>query len=192
MTAWRPGAPVRLETARFELASMTRWEAARHSYPWALDPEVMLPFGVPAKAWTRLGWYKWHKAYNNRKKFCFAIRPKGTPAVIGYESCEISSQKNAYLTVIIGDRSWWGKGVVVECRREIIRFLFETVGCRRVWGTPSARNLPSVFNYQALGFKSEGILRQHGIDARTLHPVDHLVFGLLREEWPRTRERTGS
>jgi RimJ/RimL family protein N-acetyltransferase len=71
----------------------------------------------------------------------------------------------------------------METRKAVLKFLFEKTNCRRAWGNPCVRNLPSIFNYQALGFKSEGILRGHEFDPETGNSVDHIVFGLLRDEW---------
>lgn len=134
-------------------------------------------------------WYRRHRKYNNRRKFCIGIRPKGESGLIGYELAEVSSRDVATLSVLIGDRAWWGKGVVQETRSAIIKFLFEQVGCARVWGTPNARNFPSVFNYQKLGFTFEGTMRQHSYDPRTKQRVDLLMFSILRDEWLERRKR---
>jgi [ribosomal protein S5]-alanine N-acetyltransferase len=186
---WKPGQKVHIETERFCLDSMTRWEAARLTYPWTSDREILGSLGLVPRTWSRRSWYKWHKQYNNRRKFCIGIRPKNSNTLIGYESFDVSELRNALLTVVIGDRSWWGSGVVLEVRQAIIQFLFEEVGCRRIWGAPATRNFPSVFNYQALGFRSEGILRQYGINAETGAPVDHFVFAMLRDEWNEIRDK---
>jgi RimJ/RimL family protein N-acetyltransferase len=183
MKAWKPGRRIHLETQRFNLVSATRLEAAWHTYAWASDREVTGPLGFPNRKWTLYSWYKQHRNYNNRRKFCFLIRPKSSTKAIGYESFEISFAGTAILTVAIGDRSWGGRNVVMETRKAVLKFLFEQTNCRRAWGNPCVRNLPSVFNYQALGFKSEGILRGHGVDPETGRPLDHIVFGLLRDEW---------
>ena len=187
--SWKPGQKVHIETERFCLDSMTRWQAAWQTYPWTADREILGSLGLVPRTWTRRSWYKWHKKYNNRKKFLIGIKPKNSDTIIGYESFEVTSARSALLTVIIGDRSWWGAGVVLEARRAVLQFLFEEVGCRRVWGTPSTRNFPSVFNYQALGFRSEGILRHYGYNAESGAPADHIIFSMLREEWFEIRDK---
>lgn len=182
-SAWKPSRSVHIKTPRFNLDSMTRLEAAWHTYGWSSDREVTVPLGYPSRDWTLHAWYKQHRKYNNRNKFCLAIRPKNSSQVIGFEAFELSAGGTALLTVAIGNRSWWGKGVVLETRTAILEFLFNETHCRRAWGTPSVRNLPSIFNYKALGFKSEGILRQHGYQPESGAPVDYVIFGLLRDEW---------
>ena len=180
---WKPGRRIHLETERFRLDSMRRMEVAWHTYAWSADREVTGPLGFPNKKWTWLSWYKRHRKYNDRQKLCLAIKTKNATNVIGYEAIELSAAGTAILTVAIGDRSWWGKGVVTETRKAILDFLFCETNCRRVWGIPSVRNIPSIFNYQALGFTSEGILRQHGLHPETGKPVDHIIFAMLRDEW---------
>ena len=192
MDTWKPGQPVRLETPRFLLRSMTRLQAAWHSYPWTSDPAVMHPFGLPAGTWTRRSWYKRFRKPNNKRRFCLGIWPKDQSKMIGYESFDVSSRGVAVLSVLIGDHDWWGKGVVQETRGAIVDFLFEKAGCERVWGTPSIRNFPSVFNYQKLGFTCEGTLRKHGFDPGTQQRVDFFVFAMLREEWLKKSEQQGA
>ena len=84
--------------------------------------------------------------------------------------------------VVIGDRDYWGKGVVLEARGALLDFLFDVVGVSKVWGTPFERNFPSIFNYKAQGFTCEGVLRKHVINVKGKR-VDQYIFGLLRDEW---------
>lgn len=183
MNNWKPGQPIRLETERFVLESKSRLQATLLSFQWTTDPEIMAPLGYPAGTWTWRSWYRNLRHFNNRKKFFLAIRPKSDRAPIGYESFEISSAGVALLTVAIGDRSWWGKGVVAETRPVVLDFIFEACKCHRAWGMPGTRNFPSIFNYQMLGFMKEGVLRRQTIDHTTGKHQDHIVFGMLREEW---------
>lgn len=189
---WKPGQPVQLETPRFVLKSMNRLEGAWRSYPWTSDPMVMHPFGLEAGNWTRRSWYRRFRKPNNKRKFCLGIWPKGQSRLIGYESFDVNARGVAVLSVVIGDREWWGKGVVHEARGAIIDFLFEKMNCTRVWGTPSSRNFPSIFNYQKLGFTFEGTLRQHGFDPGTKQRVDFLIFAMLRDEWLEKRKQQGA
>lgn len=180
---------IHLETERFTLDSMRRLEAARHTFAFSKDQEYTGSMGLGRnRTWTFYGWYKQLKKYNDRKKFCFGIRPKGSHKVIGVELAELTAGGIAVLTVGVGDKAWWGKGVVQETRTALLDYLFAHTNCRRAWGTPSVRNFPSVFNYQALGFTSEGILREHGLDWRSGKPTDHVSFAMLKEDWLARRQ----
>lgn len=192
MTRWKPGQPIQLETERFVLESKSRLQATLLTFPWTKDPEIMNPLGYAAGTWTRRSWYRNLRHFNNRRKFFLAIRPKNEKAPIGYESFETTAAGVALLTVAIGDRSWWGKGVVAETRPAVLDFIFDNSNCHRAWGMPGTRNLPSIFNYQMLGFMKEGVLRQQTIDHATGKHQDHIVFGMLREEWHAHRRGEGS
>jgi RimJ/RimL family protein N-acetyltransferase len=175
---------IHLETPRFHLDSLTRLEAARHTFKFSGSPEYVWSMGLGReRSYTFYKWYKQLRKYNERKKLCFGIRPKGSNDVIGVEMAELTASGVATLTVGIGDRAWWGKGVVQETRSAVLDYLFQRTNCRRAWGTPSVRNFPSVFNYQALGFTSEGILRSHGLDWQSGEQVDHVIFAMLKDDW---------
>lgn len=186
-TGWKLGDPVRLETSRFLISSLTPFQVTWQTYPWTSDPDVMHSFGLAAGTWTRHSWYRRFRKADNRRKFALGIRAKHEDELIGLEVADVNACGVALLSVLIGRRDWWGKGVVEEARSAVIDFLFDQVGCSRVWGTPSSRNFPSIFNYQKLGFTCEGVLRQHAIDPITNQRVDFAIFSMLRLDWMKKR-----
>ena len=185
----RGGPPIRLETRRFLLKSLTRRELVQISFPWTTDPEVMEGMELRAGGWTRRTWKKQVIKPNNRDRFCFGIEDRKSRAIIGYEMVRISRTKVAALGVAIGDHDWWGQGVVVESRSAVLDFLFGKTDCVRAWGIVYARNFPSVSNYLTLGFTHEGTLRGHFLLSGDQH-ADALMFGIRREEWL-ARKRQG-
>jgi RimJ/RimL family protein N-acetyltransferase len=185
-----PGPAVRLETARFVLSTAGRWAGARISYPWTADPEIMAPLGQELE-WTFRRWFRRFGRPDNRKSFCFLICPRASASVIGMERVVIDRHGNATLSVIIGDRSWWGKGVVAEARQAVIDYCFDKLGCARVVGQTIATNYPSIANYQILGFHADGVMRKIWRNATGDGRHDLIVFSLLAEEW-RARAAGGS
>lgn len=184
----RKGKPVRLETERFVLTTTNRRDIARHSFPWTTDPEIMHPMGYGTK-WTMRKWRRTYPRFNNRTRFCFAIRPKGSDTVIGYERITMDRHGNAILTVMIGDRGWWGKGTVQETRRAVIDFAFGTLGCARLAGYVLESNYPSIANYQMLGFQCEGVNRKLRRNLSGKGRLDMIIFSQLAEEWQALREK---
>ena len=178
----RTGPPIRLETKRFVLKTLSRRDLAQISLPWTNDPIMMKPLELNAGGWTLRTWEKKLFKPNNRDKFIFGIQERASGAIIGYETAQISRTKVAILSVAIGVHDWWGRGVVMESRSAVIDFLFGELGCVRAWGIVFARNFPSVSNYLALGFQHEGTLREHFLLPDN-NRGDAMVFGILREEW---------
>jgi RimJ/RimL family protein N-acetyltransferase len=93
--------------------------------------------------------------------------------------------------VLLGERDWWGRHVVVETRAAILDFLFERAGMEKVAGRPFTRNVAAVASYNAMGFRCEGILRSQMrcFDGSRL---DQYFFAMLRDEWRDARRATGA
>lgn len=147
----------------------------------------MTPLGFRTGGWSLWRWRKKLRPADNRNKFRLGIIEKSSGRLIGFEIIRINEAGVASLMIAIGDKSWWGKGVVLETRSALLDFLFNVRECRRIAGSPSAHNYPAVFNYQRLGFTHEGTLRKHVLGVRGEENDDLLMFGLLREEWQATR-----
>ena len=68
--------------------------------------------------------------------------------------------RRATFNVVIGEKSWWGKGVVNEARAALLDEFFNNREIEKAAGMPFARNFPAVFNYKAQGWRHEGTLSQ--------------------------------
>ena len=134
-----------------------------------------------AGGWPLRRWRRSFPRFDDKRNFCLGIYGKTDDRLLGYHTVALN-EGAAFVGVVVGDRAWWGRGIVVETRAELIRFLFEAAGAARVWGMPFGRNFASIYNYQRLGFVYEGTLRRHR-NARDGGRVDLPIFGLLREEW---------
>ena len=180
---WQPGQPLCLETERFVVRTVTRDDVGKNYLGWAKDPEVMVTLNLPPRQLTRLQLVRYVERFNNKTAFHLGIFLKESGRQIGFYSVYYdAANRLAQTNVVVGDREYWGQGVVVETRSAIIDFLFDVLGAEKVWGMPLARNIPSVFNYKAQGFKCEGILRRHRRSVGGGR-ADQLAFGLLRDEW---------
>lgn len=180
---WHRESKVILETQRFRLQSVNRLWLARRTRSWTDDPNIMLALNRKPGDLSLYKWWKKLPRANNRTKFLIGIFVKETGNFIGYETVKLDDGDIASLAVVIGDKTWWGKGVVVEVRQQLLQFLFDDVGCSKVWGTPNVRNFPAIFNYHRLGFTQEGIMRAHVLGLNGEARGDRAIFGMLRSEW---------
>jgi len=179
----KPLPRVEIETDRFTLRGVTRDWLGRHSFHWAENAEFLDGLSWPAGPYTRRKWTRRFSRSDNCKTFHFAIFPRGSDRLIGAHGVSFSEPGSALLYVAIGDKDWWGKGVVQEVRSALLDFVFDQAGGHRAHGQVHARNAASIYNYQRLGFHHEGTLRQQRILPSLGEPVDMLVFGLLKEDW---------
>ncbi|KIL36333.1 alanine acetyltransferase [Cohnella kolymensis] len=74
-----------------------------------------------------------------------------------------------------------GLGIVTTCCRELLNYAFETLGLNKIEIRARTDNVRSSAIPIRLGFKQEGILRQ--VDYNNDRYYDHVVYGLLKDEW---------
>lgn len=87
----------------------------------------------------------------------------------------------------IGEIGYWlgeeyqGKGIMTKACQAIIHYGFTELKLNRIQIAAASENKKSRALPERLGFTEEGIIRQ----AEWLydHYVDHVIYGLLREEW---------
>jgi RimJ/RimL family protein N-acetyltransferase len=81
-----------------------------------------------------------------------------------------------------------GHGYVTEAAAALTRLCFESLGAQRVEIVLDPTNARSAAVPERLGFVLEGTLRRAliGVDGR---PRDRRVYGFVREDWERERER---
>jgi len=68
----------------------------------------------------------------------------------------------------------------------LLQFAFCEMQLHRVWADTDPRNSPSIRVLERLGFRREGLLREHyWVQGE---PQDGLVYGLLGSEWQQKRD----
>ncbi|MDN4494679.1 GNAT family N-acetyltransferase [Ureibacillus aquaedulcis] len=90
------------------------------------------------------------------------------------------ANKTAYVGYML-DESFQGKGIMTRAAKAITMIAFEEYGLNKVEIHVAKENTKSRNIPIRLGFKEEGTIRS----AEWLydHYVDHVVYGMLREEW---------
>jgi ribosomal-protein-alanine N-acetyltransferase len=105
------------------------------------------------------GFYKW-------------IQPEGFQAEMGYDL----------------NPAFWGKGIMTEALSAIIEYGFDQMGLHRIEVLISHHNKRSQKLMRRLGFKREGVLRDHYfVEGRF---SDDVIFSLLKKEWEAARQRS--
>lgn len=186
---WQPGGLLRLETQRFVLSSMLREDVSEAFIGWMADPDVMVGLNMHRRRLTRVQTVRFVLGFDNHRKFCLAIKDKTTGQLIGFFilDCDLI-QQCAETSVVVGNKSFWGKNVVKEARSCLLDFLFDQMYMVKVIGRPHGRNISSIFNYKALGFTCEAVLRQQMKAIQGEQRLDQLVFGILKSEWQQKRQ----
>ena len=153
---------------------------------WFNDPEVIqyLNMYLPM---TEMAEAKWIEGLADRSRTDtpFVIeaiegggaRPIGNLGLHGISARDHS----ATFGIAIGEKEYWSRGYGTEASRLIIRYGFEQLNLHRISSGAIAFNERSIRMHLGLGFKEEG--RQRDVFYKNGAFHDHVMFGLLREEW---------
>jgi RimJ/RimL family protein N-acetyltransferase/acyl carrier protein len=179
---WKPGQPLNLETARFRLRSLTRGDATDTYVAWWNDTEVQRGLGQSPRNWTKAEAVRHIAQFDNRQRFHLGIFVKEDGRLIGFYTILLNQQKVAKTNIVIGDKDYWGQGVVREIRDQLLHVLFRNFNMHKVRGEINGRNYPSIYNYKQQGFTCEGIRREEFVGPDGTY-CDIYLFGLLRSEW---------
>jgi ribosomal-protein-alanine N-acetyltransferase len=76
---------------------------------------------------------------------------------------------------------YWGRGLMTEAVRGVIRFGFRTMNLNRIQGRCEVENIASVRVMEKAGMKLEGVLREHEYSEGRY--LDIAIYSILRREW---------
>lgn len=187
------GKPVDIQTERFQLRSLRTGDIGERWMSWAADPDVTLPMNALPRRPGRAELESYIARFDNTSGFGIGIFTRPEKLFIGFYMIGIDQlQRTANFNVMIGDKDYWGKGVVNETRAALLDFLFRYKGVEKATGHPLARNFPAVFNYKAQGWHLEGVLRGQARSPADGSRLDQYQFGMLASEWPAVKERLAS
>lgn len=87
----------------------------------------------------------------------------------------------ATISLLIGDKEVWGKGVATESIRLVCEFAFGHLGLNKVVAGCYENNIGSKIAFEKVGFWIEGRLKHHYLYQGNY--IDKLMLGLLRDTW---------
>lgn len=90
---------------------------------------------------------------------------------------------NAEIGYWIG-RKFWGRGVATDAVRGMTSYAFDTLGMRRVFAVPFARNARSARVLEKAGYVREGFMRRSAIKDGEL--LDQLLYAAYDDRWTDT------
>ncbi|MBY8979717.1 MAG: GNAT family N-acetyltransferase [Candidatus Lokiarchaeota archaeon] len=94
--------------------------------------------------------------------------------------------RNANIFATIGELEYWGKGIVVEASKLLIKYGFTELNFHKIYAgvySPNARSLRAAAK---LGFQKEGIIKESVyVDGRYL---DEHKFALFKRDWIKSNQ----
>jgi ribosomal-protein-alanine N-acetyltransferase len=172
-----------LETERLILRKMTL-EDAEAIFAYASDPEV-----------SRYMLWETHRSIEDSRAFLelevskresggepdWGIVYKGDHRFVG--TCGIISWEPQHARAEIGyalSREYWGRDLMPEAARAMIRFGFERMSLNRIEARCIAENAASARVMEKAGMTHEGTLRQRELIKGAYRDIE--VYAILREE----------
>ena len=180
---WIPYKSLQLYTKNFTMRNLSLEDANKKHISWLNDEET--------NAWLNSNWKKhdlnsvkkFILSQDNYKIFHLAVLENKNKTHIGNFTIIIDHyHKTAETRVLIGEKKWWGKGVVIECRSCIIEWLFNKIEVYKIYGLNSIKNVAAVFNNQKLGYSCEAVLKNHKL-SKTNERYDVAVFSITKKKW---------
>lgn len=113
----------------------------------------------------------------------FFIRDKKSSEFIGTAKLDKIDlyHNSAELGIMIGEKSFWGKGISKQVFEILMQYAFCNIGVNRLWGGTNYNNFAMRKTFTNLGFKQEGILRMANIiDGKY---SDNYIYSILKEEY---------
>ena len=175
----------RIETPRLILRRYAIGDAPAMFRNWASDPEVTKYLTWPAHAdeeVTRRVLEDWIPRYDQPDTYHWGLESKALGELIG--DIAVVHQNGDIGEAEIGwclGRAWWGKGLMPEAGRAVLRYLFEEAGFNRVYARHDVENPKSGRAMQKIGMTFEGIARQAGRNNRGI--VDEARYAILRSDF---------
>ena len=182
--------PIALRTRRLELRTLKPDDACENWLGWARDPQVMTPLNLSVREMSLNQLRSYIGSFENANRCLIGVFEKRRKTLLGFFMVDVDRMHRvATFNVLIGERAWWGKGIVNEARAALLDHFFEHCKIEKAVGGPLARNFPAVLNYKAQGWRHEGTLRDHRLSVLDGKRLDQFQFGLLRSEWRKARAK---
>jgi RimJ/RimL family protein N-acetyltransferase len=77
--------------------------------------------------------------------------------VIGLTGID-TTHRTAEIYIVIGQKEFWGKGVILEAERLLIDWAFNFLRLEKIWADVLPNNIASIITMKKLGFQIEGTL----------------------------------
>ena len=154
-----------LKSDRLYLRTLEESDIDDEYMGWLNDPEVNMflkgPGQFPATIENMKSWLE--KFENSSTNLAFAIMDIPTNARLGTITLQNIQwiHRTAAIGIMIGRKDFWGVGYGTEAQSVLIEFAFDNLGLNKVLNGPVADHIGSVKMAHKLGFKNEGLLRQH-------------------------------
>ena len=172
---------------KLRLTPLTKTHAPK-MFAWVSDPEIAGGIGL-REAPSLEKTYRWIER-------CAAADSGMRGFAVEWEGRHVGNVvldridgilKMARVSVYIGEKDCWGKGIAADALRLLADEAFAAMGLDKLWLTVHVDNHRAIKLYEKIGFIQEGRLREEFLIQGRREDVYY--FGLLKGEYPRSKDR---
>ena len=127
-----------------------------------------------------LQWFEKASRDDSRRDFVIETAEAEPIGIIGLVGID-SVNQTAEIYLVIGEKEYWAKGVMLEAESLLIKWAFDELGLHKIWALARADNIASIITMKKMGFQVEGALRQEKYISDK--HLDVLRVGLLKDEF---------
>jgi Acetyltransferases, including N-acetylases of ribosomal proteins len=102
------------------------------------------------------------KVINQKDGYTFFLKDEVANVYIGI--CALMhidyKNRNCELSIVIGNRDYWGKGVGTEVMNQLIEWGFNSLNLHKLYLHVFSSNTRAISLYEKLGFKKEGVFEE--------------------------------
>jgi ribosomal-protein-alanine N-acetyltransferase len=156
---------VPIETPRFYLERLSSQHLSQKYVDWMNDNEVN-QFLESGGNYTLNMLGDFLRAVTEQDIYFWAIKDKLSNEHLGNIKIDPINFKHGWgeYGILIGDKSYWGRGVGFEVSTAVIDFCFKgNLKLRKINLGVRAENIAAITLYKKLGFEIEGIYKKHAV-----------------------------
>lgn len=162
---------------RIYLRRLTEEDASEDYVRWMNDPDINQYLESRFYTHTIESTKAFIRSVTNDNNYQFGIFVKETGKHIG--NIKIGSinhyHRSADIGFLIGEKSFWGKGIATEAIGLATDFGFNQLKLHKLWGGLYAPNIGSFRAFQKNGYEQEGVKKSQYLSNGVF--VDDIMFG---------------
>ncbi|MGA2070307.1 MAG: GNAT family protein [Sedimentisphaerales bacterium] len=149
---------------------------------WFNDPDVRKTLIISERFELEktICWLEKMQDDDSRLEFVIETTEKTPIGIIGLAGID-STHRTAEIYLVIGQKEFWGKGVMLEAECLLIDWAFNSSGLEKIWAVARPENVASVITMKKIGFQVEGTLRSEKLVEGKR--IDVLRLGLLKNDF---------
>lgn len=172
-----------LEGKTIYLRRLTVADVSEDYVHWMNDPDINQYLESKYYIHTIESTKAFIQSVTNDNNYQFGIFDKKTGKHIGNIKLGGINRHDftADIGFLIGEKSYWGKGIATEAIALVTNFAFNILNLHKVWGGVYSPNVGSIKAFLKNGFKEEGVRRdQHFFKNKF---IDGILFGKINNNF---------